>query len=520
MLSLLDYMQESQKIGVVITDGQLPSQDSFQFVVVTNQLESVQQGRFIQVNISDTSILVGRIVNIAKTNRYFARADSIRHYERGGNSLSSLLPVQDWEFCIATAKTLGIQTERGIERSKLPVSPGDSVAAISPSVLHSFLSLDPSKGLNLGNLVDGSDARINLTRLLQKHLAILAISGGGKSYLTSVLIEELLSRPPSLGSPCLVIFDVHGEYTYLGHPSSSSNPNPFTKKVSLFEGYLIRFATSRFSASRFARFLPDISPIQIRELNRILLSIHKDKKNSDNLDQSYNLDDLVSAISTDMSVASRTREALLGWFLSLSELPHFSDYDYPNLRDVLEPGKAIIIDLSNLTSMSQKQMIVSYLIEQTFYLRKENLVPPTTFILEEAHQFCPEGGKFSSNLSKPIIETVAREGRKFLTSLILISQRPVKLATTALSQCNSQLIMRMVNPYDLEYIGRSSEGIDKDSLRSITNLGVGECILTGNAVNHPIFLNIRKKLYHPDRSALDLEQSLKQYAEIQMVDHS
>ena len=53
--------------------------------------------------------------------------------------------------------------------------------------------------------------------------------------------------------------------------------------------------------------------------------------------------------------------------------------------------------------------------------------------------------------------------------------------------------MRILNPYDLDYIGRSSEGIDRSTMNSITSLGVGEAIIVGNAVNHPIFVKIRKR---------------------------
>ncbi len=113
-------------------------------------------------------------------------------------------------------------------------------------------------------------------------------------------------------------------------------------------------------------------------------------------------------------------------------------------------------------------------------------------------------------ISRPIIETIAREGRKFFTSLVLISQRPVKMSTTALSQCNTHIIMKVLNPYDLDFIGRSSEGIDRSTLSAITALGVGEAVIVGNAVNHPIFIKIRQR----KTTTMDtqtLEESAKNY---------
>ena len=99
-----------------------------------------------------------------------------------------------------------------------------------------------------------------------------------------------------------------------------------------------------------------------------------------------------------------------------------------------------------------------------------------------------------------MIETIAREGRKFGASLCLISQRPVNLSTTALSQCNTHIILRVTNPNDLDHIQMSSEGIDARVAKSITGLKVGEAIIVGEAVNYPVFVNIR------DRKSLKREK--------------
>ncbi|MHA1561464.1 MAG: helicase HerA domain-containing protein, partial [Promethearchaeota archaeon] len=59
------------------------------------------------------------------------------------------------------------------------------------------------------------DVTLNLNRLFNKHVAILAQSGAGKSYLLSVIFEELLSRPKDIGTPGLFLIDLHGEYRFL-----------------------------------------------------------------------------------------------------------------------------------------------------------------------------------------------------------------------------------------------------------------------------------------------------------------
>jgi DNA helicase HerA-like ATPase len=139
-------------------------------------------------------------------------------------------------------------------------------------------------------------------------------------------------------------------------------------------------------------------------------------------------------------------------------------------------------------------------------MRRMNKIPPFLLIIEEAHQFAPEAAQ-SRALSKSIIETIAREGRKFLACLCLISQRPKKLSTTALSQMNSKMILNIKNPYDLKHLMESSEAITKDYVDMISSLGVGEMLLMGNAVNYPIFIDVRERKYKSNGEDTSLENS-------------
>ena len=59
--------------------------------------------------------------------------------------------------------------------------------------------------------------------------------------------------------------------------------------------------------------------------------------------------------------------------------------------------------------------------------------------------------------SSRMIKKIAAEGRKFGVFLVVITQRPSKIHPDALSQCNSQIVMRLTNPDDQQAIARSSE---------------------------------------------------------------
>ena len=475
-----------KSIGTIIVDeDHSPNPTQFSFVLTKTEDEfRIQKGMFVVVS-SEEGEVISVVSDVYKTNRYFSSPSAVRAYETSGKTLASIFPADRWEHIIANAKPLGIVTEKGIQRLLYPVSPGETVFAPDKEILSKFLGLEKSDGLNIGVIGQHElEVRLNLTRFLQKHAAILAISGAGKSYTVSVVIEELLMRKKEQGRVAMVLFDVHGEYKAMADEGSQ-----FAKDIEVFPAALVQFATNSMSGRQFAIYEPQISTVQTRELSKITDKLYKEKTKKG---ISYAIEDILLELEKDDQINPRSKEALIGWLYSLNQTKLFGQIENPNLEEILKPGKLIIFDLSEFTSLKLKQMIVSYILFRIFDMRKKRQIPPTTVILEEAHQFASES-KLEMAIARPIIETIAREGRKFFTSLILVSQRPVKLSTTALSQCNTHIIMKILNPYDLDFIGKSSEGIDRSTLSSITSLGVGEAVIVGNAVNHPISVKIRKR---------------------------
>ncbi|MFB6217265.1 MAG: ATP-binding protein, partial [Candidatus Aenigmatarchaeota archaeon] len=146
--------------------------------------------------------------------------------------------------------------------------------------------------------------------------------------------------------------------------------------------------------------------------------------------------------------------------------------------------------------------------QRFFALRRQGSVPPFLYLVEEAHNFAP-GEKPAP--SKGVIEKIAREGRKFHASLGLISQRPVRLSTTALSQCNTKLVMRVTNPNDLEHISQSSEGITSDVRGQIPGLKTGEAIVMGEAVNYPTFIDVRERKSKESKAGEGLEDAINDW---------
>ena len=484
----------AQQYGTIISTFDSPSTRKFAFTVSKDIV--VHRGQFVQLDVVDGK-LIGRISDIFKTNRYFMRPESVQEVEKSGREMNWDYPVWEHEYLIAEVSALGVYDGKGFKESTFPASPGTKVFEPESKVLFDFFGLDPN-GLHLGKLMHHDiDVRLNPTKLLQKHLAILAISGAGKSYFTSVLLEELLNRNPERGQIATIIIDPHGEY------SSFTEDPKFAGKVKVFKAFEIKIGVPNLSAHALIRFAPDMSSsVQVRELNRIIREMKDDV---------YGLDELMGAVETDEKIKSATKDILVALLENLKHTGLFGVSDYPSLDDLTRQGEIAILDLSKEINLHNKQIILAYIGKKLFDSRRNGIISPFLMVVEEAHQFAPEKAQKSTAISKGIIETMAREGRKFNACLCLISQRPVQLSTTALSQCNTHIILRVTNPYDLKHIEESSEGITRSVLRQISGLQVGTGLVVGEAVHFPIFVKIRKRESKGSSKGMDLESAAVEY---------
>ncbi|MGV9197328.1 MAG: ATP-binding protein [Promethearchaeia archaeon] len=493
----------SEKVGTVLNYENLPDVGKFPFVINKKSTAEVKKGLFVYTE-SMEGFLIGIVEKIVLLNEYFSDALTIKSYNNNTNPniLKGLFPSEDFEFAIAIVGCLGIvqfsnknkKEIKTIKRMAYPATPGKDVYLVSEQILETFLGLDAQQGINLGDIkVSGYPATINMNRLLNKHFAILAISGAGKSYLMSVLIEELLEREEDYGTPQIVLIDVHGEYIYLNEtPELASHINVQNTRY-------FQIAVPKLSAYKYQKFQKNISNVQVRELAKYIRELrHDEEKNG-----VFSLSDIIEKLESDEEVSKSTRQALTQWLLNLQRLQLFGRQENPKLLNLIKEKKLTIFDLSQEINLRKKQIIVEYICERLFYLRRMEKIPPFLIVIEEAHQFCPEA-ELSKAISKPIIETIAREGRKFMACLALISQRPKRLSVTALSQMNSKLVLNIKNPYDLKHLMDSSEAITKEYAGIISSLGIGEMLLMGNAVNFPIFLNVRQRHFSPNKDELSL----------------
>jgi len=482
-------------LGVVVSLFDTPNTNFFYFVIKNSK---IKKGQFVYVFGQENEKIFGIIVEISWYNRYYRAHEEVADLSQFDSMKN--FPVSEWEYGIGKVKIFGSIQEDKFEKCFFPPKCGTDVFLATKDDLNSVFKFEQN-GLNLGKLLyHDVDVKLDFSKFIGKHLAILAMSGSGKSYFTSVLIEELLSLNESKIS--VVVFDSHRDYTFF----ADSN---FKDNVIVVNAKNLKLNYLSLGSSQISEVL-QIAHKGSQYLSSYFAHLKKQKKEGMSIPD---LEELYHSIESDSAINRNTKEALLSSISHLKKFKFLSNQESFSIKN-FKPGKLIIFDLFDIDDLQSKQLIVSYYLSKLFRARKKEKIPPILAIIEEAHNFCPEKQKASEALSRGIINTIAREGRKFFFSICLISQRPVHLSTTALSQCNTNVILKITNPYDLDHIKESAESIDSDSLSAIPSLDVGVGLISGEAAQFPFFVQIRKrKSYSLVSKEKTFAQAAKEYQE-------
>ena len=114
---------------------------------------------------------------------------------------------------------------------------------------------------------------------------------------------------------------------------------------------------------------------------------------------------------------------------------------------------------------------------------------PFHIVYEEAHRYIQnDNDRFL--LGYNIFERIAKEGRKYGVILGIITQRPVELSDTVISQCSNFLIFRINHPVDVEYIRKMVPNISDEIVEKQKNLQSGTCLGFGNAFKIPMIVKM------------------------------
>ena len=193
----------------------------------------------------------------------------------------------------------------------------------------------------------------------------------------------------------------------------------------------------------------------------------------------------------------------------INPLFHRIDTALNSLKKVVKVKKNITTDFSslniiNLVHANQEitrliPMLISKMIydQQKTKIAGKDVTCTSHLIIDEAHNILNAQnhsvGDTWQDYRLNIFEEIIKEGRKFGFYLTLSSQRPADISPTILSQVHNYFIHRLVNDNDLRMLGNTMPTLDKTSFNKIPSLGKGEVIITGNAIQVPVFVKVDKE---------------------------
>jgi Helicase HerA, central domain len=370
---------------------------------------------------------------------------------------------------------------------------------------------------------------LSVKDLVSTHLAIIASTGAGKSYLASVIIEELM-QPRN--KACVLIVDPHGEYGTLDQIANEpqfSEPGGgqragYQANVRVYKPEQVKVRLSTLNMGDMRSLLPEMTEKQQYLLSRALRKVQETKRGTP-----WGVADLKQAIKSvskqkndddgDGSDDSSTVHALT-WRVE-QRFEHsftFDDTQHLDLSEIFKPGQCTVLQLNEIDERDQ-QVIVATLLRRLNHARMstergqvhtgESYLPYPVFVLiEEAHHFAPGGTEV---VSTSILKQVLAEGRKFGIGVGLISQRPGKLDADVLSQCQTQCIMRIVNEIDQKSVAAAIEGVGRDLLDNLPALSKGQVIVAGAGVNTPVICRVRTRITKHGGESKDAPDLWQQY---------
>ena len=373
---------------------------------------------------------------------------------------------------------------------------------------------------------------LSVRDVVSTHLAIIASTGAGKSYLASVLVEELM-QPHN--KACTLIIDPHGEYGTLEQIANEAlfsesaeqgegQRGGYRATVRVYKPEQVKVRLSTLNMADMRQLLPEMTEKQQYLLGRAMRKVRETR--GDKLWGVADLKQAIKAVSkqkgddeNEGADDSSTVHALT-WRVE-QRFEHsftFDDTQHLDLPEIFKPGQCTVLQLNEIDERDQ-QVIVATLLRRLYDARMktergqvhagELYLPYPVFVLvEEAHHFAPGGADV---VSTGILKQVLAEGRKFGIGMGLISQRPGKLDADVLSQCQTQCIMRIVNEIDQKSVAAAIEGVGRDLLDNLPALSKGQVIVAGAAVNTPVICRVRSRYTRHGGESKDAPEIWQQY---------
>ncbi|HML02020.1 MAG TPA: ATP-binding protein [Candidatus Bathyarchaeia archaeon] len=432
---------------------------------------------------------------------------------------SGLADRQVW----GKARVLGFLTESGdLQLPKKAVMPSKPVYVAPADLLEKFYSYPEEEAIRIGTLITRGEVPVSLSiKGFRRHLALIAQTGAGKTYLAGIIADELLKKGGTV-----VMLDPHADYVFLSRMADGKR-HELSDRITVFRNPA---STGRYTEGEVGKVEPyeicfsdlDLDEICLisgisRKFTNIVngLSVtlrqlrgEMDVFQPEDLMQKLESIDQWKADDLDSKIATGAKDARK-YLARLVRMRVFTNAS-TNIDEILRPRHLSVVDLSGLDDEVSDYIAFRILSDIYDKASSGEFEYPVFVFVEEAHRFIPAK---SPTYSSDIIKKIAAEGRKFGVFLVVITQRPSKIHPDALSQCNSQIIMRVTNPEDQKAVAISSERLSGTLLDDLPGLNTGEAVIVGEMTRAPIMARIKKRATREGGSDIDIMSKMKEAVE-------
>ena len=410
--------------------------------------------------------------------------------------------------------------------------------------------------LSLGHYTidENAEAFLDGNKLFQRHAVIVGSTGSGKSWCVAKLIEQTAKLPMANA----LLFDIHGEYSGEDFKADGiqhikiANPEDLGKEDNLLNSILM-LPYWLLTYEEMLAMLLDRSdsnaPNQAMIFSKTVFEAKEAHLNSIGdtefkghitIDSPipYSLSDVLNIIrdlDVEMVAGSGSREkqgpfnGKLTRFIQrleakIQDKRHGFLFQISNeelelnwlnrLCDLLMCGSKLndkecgikIIDFSEVPS-DILPLVIGLVARLVFTVQQwtaTNKRHPISLLCDEAHLYIPEktNQDSASELGLKTFERIAKEGRKYGVSLVVISQRPSEVNRTVLSQCNNFISLRLSNAEDQAVIKR----LLPENLAGLTDilpiLDIGEALVVGDSSLLPTRILIGEPTIKPESATI------------------
>lgn len=452
-----------------------------------------------------------RVTDIRRFNPFFP-LEAAQEISGEGISLEDTVLSGTRDELEASALILGATTEGNLSALfplTYPVKPASTVFHPPADAVRQLLigGRENERSVLIGSLIARDDVEVTLSapKLVARHLAILAMTGGGKTVAARRIIRELIREH----YPVLIL-DPHGDYLGLSKCQDLLQQESPGCTVRLFypellmqtdgEGLIEKLVSQMtdgltepqadYLRSAFASVRAADGESCIDYIDKLISQAEKDAAQGGGrvaptrLAVRRSLRIVHARLSRMRKTSEMMRRSSKLRSLNFEPLPN----PFSRPENIIRPGQTSILYLGGYDHITQCSIAAITL--ETLFDFRANLtgrIAPFLTVVEEAHTFIPSAREGTEDaVSLGVIRRMITEGRKFGSGLMLISQRPSRLDETVISQCNSFLILRLVNPRDQNFVRAIMENLSESDARMLPGFGPGQGLVSGQVVRFPL----------------------------------